>query len=408
MLLFSVLSVVGFLYWVTMAVLLRRVIRAVPVVRELHGPSPAQWPRLSVIMPARNEERALEPALRSKLRETYPELELILVNDRSTDATGAVADALARTEPRLQVVHVDTLPEGWLGKVHAMQRGYERASGEWILFSDADIHLEPGVLERVVAYAEREQCDHVCVLPTVTCSGPVILATLATFFRLICVGARLWAVPDPRSSAAVGIGAFNLVRRSALARTPGLEWLKMEIGDDAALGVMLKRSGARQAVLNGRSAVSLEFYPSIQALTRAVEKNGASIPFPVIVAGNLLLAVLEGGFLAGFVSGHLPLVLLAAVTWAVAAGTTVGLCRWLGFKPGAAWVPFVGVLPLAWAMTRSGVLALVRGGVMWRGTFYPTAVVRAGLRLGPGASPPPEARRTNLSDNQTGLRKARP
>jgi hypothetical protein len=385
MLLLTVLTVVSALYWVTMAVLLRRVMRAVPVLRELHGPVPARWPRVSVIMPARNEERTIEPALRSKLRETYPELELILVNDRSTDETGAVADAFARTEPRLQVVHVDTLPEGWLGKVHAMQRGYERASGEWVLFSDADIHLEQGVLERAIAYAEREQSDHVCVLPTVTCSGPVIGATLTSFFRLVCVGGRLWAVPDPRSSAAVGIGAFNLVRRAALDRTPGLEWLKMEIGDDAALGVMLKRSGARQAVLNGRSAVSLEFYPSIQALTRAIEKNGASIPFPLILVGNLLLAVLECGFLAGFVSGHLPLVLLSAVTWAVAARATAALCRWLGFKPGSAWVPFVGVLPLAWAMIRSGALALVRGGVIWRGTFYPTPVVRAGLRLGPGA-----------------------
>lgn len=385
MLLLTVLTVLGFLYWGTMALLLRRVMRAVPLVRELARTPPAQWPRVSVIMPARNEERTLEPALRSKLKETYLELEFILVNDRSTDATGAVADAFARTEPRLQVVHVDALPEGWLGKVHAMQRGYERASGEWVLFSDADIHLEPGVLERVVAYAEQEQCDHVCILPAVTCSGFVLQATLATFFRILCVGARLWAVPDPRSSAAIGVGAFNLVRRAALARTPGLEWLKMEIGDDAALGVMLKRSGARQAVLNGRSAVSLEFYPSLQALTRALEKNGASVPFPAILVSNLLLGVLECGFLAGFGSGHLPLVLLSAVTWAVAAGATLGLCRWLGFKPGSAWFPFLGVLPLAWAMVRSGALALVRGGVMWRGTFYPTPVVRAGLRLGPGA-----------------------
>jgi cellulose synthase/poly-beta-1,6-N-acetylglucosamine synthase-like glycosyltransferase len=385
MLLLSALTVASALYWAAMALLLRRAVRAVPDLRELHGPPPARWPRVSVIMPARNEERTLESALRSKLRETYPELELILVNDRSTDATGAVADAFARTEPRLQVVHVDALPAGWLGKVHAMQRGYERASGEWILFSDADIHLEQGVLERVVAYAEQEQCDHVCVLPTVTCPGPVLQATLSTFFRLICVGARLWAVPDPRSSAAIGVGAFNLVRRSAFARTPGLEWLKMEIGDDAALGVMLKRSGARQAVLNGRSAVSLEFYPSFQALTRALEKNGASIPFPAILVGNLVLCVLECGFLAGFGLGHPLWVLLAAVSWAVAAGATVGLCRWLGFKPGSAWVPFLGVLPLAWAVIRSGALALVRGGVMWRGTFYPTPVVRAGLRLGPGA-----------------------
>jgi len=368
-----------------MALLLRRVVNSVPLVRELAGPLPVRWPRVSVIMPARNEERTLEPALSSKLKETYPEIELILVNDRSTDATGAVANAFARTEPRLQVVHVDTLPEGWLGKVHAMQRGYERVSGEWVLFSDADIHLEPGVLERVVAYAEREQRDHVCILPTVTCSGPVLQATLSTFFRMLCVGARLWAVPDPRSSAAIGVGAFNLVRRAALARTPGLEWLKMEIGDDAALGVMLKRSGARQAVLNGRSVVSLEFYPSFQALTRALEKNGASIPFPTLLVGNLLLAGLECGFLAGFSSGHLPLVLLSAATWAVAGGATLGLCRWLGFKPGSAWFPFLGALPLAWAMVRSGALALVRGGVVWRGTFYPTAVVRAGLRLGPGA-----------------------
>ncbi len=338
-------------------------------------------------MPARNEERTLEAALRSKLGETYPELELILVNDRSTDATGAVGDAFARTEPRLRVVHVDSLPGGWLGKVHAMQRGLERASGEWILFSDADIHLEPGVLEQVIAYAEHEGRDHVCVMPTVTCSGAVLQATLATFFRLLCVGGRPWAVADPRSSAAVGIGAFNLMRRAALERTPGLEWLKMEIGDDAALGVMLKRSGARQAVLNGRSAVSLEFYPSYLALTRALEKNGASIPFPALLVGNLLLGVFECGFLAGFFSGHTPLVLLSAATWVVAAMATEGLCRWLGFPRGSALFPFLGVLPLAWAILRSGALALIRGGVMWRGTFYPTPVVRAGLRLGPGARP---------------------
>jgi cellulose synthase/poly-beta-1,6-N-acetylglucosamine synthase-like glycosyltransferase len=387
MLLLTVLTVAGALYWGTMALLLRRVIHAVPAVRELSVPPPARWPRVSLIMPARNEERTLEPALRSRLRETYPELELILVNDRSTDATGSVADALARTEPRLQVVHVDSLLEGWLGKVHAMQKGYERASGEWVLFSDADIHLEPGVLERVIAYAVREGYDHVCVLPAVTCSGPVIQATLSTFFRMMCVGTRLWAVPDPRSSAAIGVGAFNLVRREALARTPGLEWLKMEIGDDAALGVMLKRSGARQAVLNGLSAVSLEFYPSFQALTRALEKNGASIPFPAILLGNFLLSVFECGFLAGFVSGSPPLVFLAGVAWAIAAWTTHRLCRWLGFQRGSAWLPFLGVLPLAWAMIRSGALALVRGGVVWRGTFYSTTVVRAGLRLGPGARP---------------------
>jgi glycosyltransferase involved in cell wall biosynthesis len=379
--LLAVLTVLSALYWVAMALLLLRAVRSVPYVSRLRAPAPPRWPRVSLIMPARNEEAALEPALRSKLGDSYPELELVLVNDRSTDATGAVAEALARAEPRLQVVHVDSLPEGWLGKVHAMQRGYERATGDWILFSDADVHLEPGALERIIAYAEQERIDHVTVLPEVTCTGLLLQATLTTFFRVLCAGARLWAVPDPRSSASIGVGAFNLVRREALARTPGLEWLKMEVGDDAALGLMLKRSGARAAVLGGRGAVSLEFYPSYRALYRSLEKNGASAPFTVILFVNLLLIALEGGLLAGLASGHLPLMLLSAATWGVGVGTTMGLSHWLGFRKWPALVPFFGVIPLAWAIIRSGVLALVRGGVVWRGTFYPTPIVRAGLRM---------------------------
>lgn len=377
----AVLTIASALYWVAVALLLLRVVRSVPSVHALRAPPPSRWPRLSLIMPARNEEPTLESALRSKLQATYPELELVLVDDRSTDATGAVADAFARTEPRLQVVHVEHLPEGWLGKVHALQRGLERASGEWVLFSDADVHLDPGTLERVIAYAEHEGFDHLGVLPSLTSSGPVLQATLSTFFRLLCAGGRLWAVPDPKSSAAIGVGAFNLVRRGALDRSPGLEWLKMEIGDDAALGVMLKRSGARQAVLNGRSEVSLEFYPSYGALTRALEKNGASLPFPALLGGNLFIVLLEYGLLAGLVSGHAPLVLLAAAAWAVGSMGTFMLSRWLGLPRWPALLPFLGSLPLAWAMVRSGVLALVRGGVVWRGTYYPTPVVRAGLRM---------------------------
>jgi hypothetical protein len=263
-----------------------------------------------------------------------------------------------------------------------MQRGLEQATGEWVLFSDADVHLAPGTLERVVAHAEARGLDHVAVLPSLTCKGLWLQATLSTFLLLMSALSRPWALSNPRSSAAVGVGAFNLVRRSALARTPGLEWLKMEIADDAALGVMLKRSGARQALLNGRDAVSLEFYPSVGALTRALEKNGATAPFPVFLFGNLLLVGLLCGLLAGFASGEGPLVLLAAGTWVLGGAVTFALCRWLGLARAPALVPFAGVLPLAWAMVRSSALALVRGGVLWRGTFYPTSVVHAGQRVG--------------------------
>jgi cellulose synthase/poly-beta-1,6-N-acetylglucosamine synthase-like glycosyltransferase len=376
------LTVASALYALTMSLLLVRVMRAVPRLQRLNAPPPARWPRVSLVMPARNEEHTLESALRSKLGNTYPELELVLVDDRSTDGTGAIADHFARTEPRLQVVHVEHLPEGWLGKVHAMQRGLERASGEWVLFSDADVHLAPGTLEKIIAYAEREGLGHVTVLPEITCSGVVLQMALVSMFRLLCVSVRMWAVSDPRSSATMGAGAFNLVRRSALERTPGLEWLKMEIVDDVALGMMLKRSGAKQAVLNGRGGVSLEFYPSLGAFTRALEKSGASFPFLALVLGHLLLAVLECGFLAGVFSGRPALVLLGVGTWALGAGTTWAFSVWSGFPRAPAPLAFLGVLPAGWASIRSAVLALVRGGVVWRGTFYPTSVVRAGQRMG--------------------------
>ncbi|OJH33430.1 glycosyltransferase [Cystobacter ferrugineus] len=155
------LTGVSALYLMNLAVLLRRVMRALPRIKRLEAPAPARWPRVSMIMPARDEARTLEPAMRSKLGNSYPELELVLVNDRSTDATGSLADRFAQEEPRLQVVHIEQLPADWLGKVHAMQRGLERASGEWILFSDADVHLAPKALERIVAYAEHEGLERI-------------------------------------------------------------------------------------------------------------------------------------------------------------------------------------------------------------------------------------------------------
>lgn len=372
---------VSLAWWLGLAAAFLKARAALPRLAALPLQEQARWPRVSVVVPARDEGRHVGEALRAKLADGYPALEVVLVDDRSTDDTGAQARAIAAVDGRVTVARVDALPEGWLGKVHALQVGLEHASGEWILFSDADVHLAPGTLQRLVAWADREGVDHLVCLPGLTGGGPGITATLAGFFRMVFTLSRLWAVERPDSSAAVGAGAFNLFRRAALDRTPGLPWLRMEIGDDMALGVMLKRGGARQRAVVAREAVSLEFYPSLAAMTRALEKNGASAPMPLVVLGCLLLVVLELGWLAG---PSLPAVGLAG---AVAALTQLGVCAWLGLPRWPALLPGLGVLPLAWAMIRSSALALVRGGVRWRGTFYPTAVVRAGMRLGVGRPP---------------------
>lgn len=373
-----VLFVLSVLYWSAQAAMAWRAARALRTVGSLPIVERAEWPTVSLIVPARDEGAAVRSALESRLREGYPALEVVLVDDRSTDDTGAQARALAAVDPRIIVTRVETLPEGWLGKVNALEHGLHVAHGEWILFSDADVHLAPGTLARIIGWAERDGVDHVSALPAIEDSDAATMLSLAAFLRFVVTAPRLWAVEDPRSTAAVGVGAFNLFRRSVFDRTPGLEWLKMEIGDDGALGVMLKRAGgAAQRVVVARQAISLQFYPSFRALTVALEKNGATVPMPAMLLALAAMTALELGWLAGFAVAW-PLGLAA---WGVTGAVGVAVARWLGHSTWPALLPGLGFVPLAWVLARSAVLAWKRGGVVWRGCFYPTAAVRAGRRL---------------------------
>jgi hypothetical protein len=330
-------------------------------------------------MPARDEARYLEAALMKKLAGSYPNLELVLVNDRSTDDTRAIAERLAAKDPRLKVVHVTELPEGWLGKLNAMARGFEACTGDFVLFSDADVHIEPGVLERVLSDAQRGGLDFVAIVPRMDLRGPVLQLALATMFRILMLFSRPWAVRDPASKVGMGVGAFNLVRRSALAKTKGLEWLKLETGDDVALGQMMKASGARCDVLLGHDQVHLEFYPTFGAMMRAVEKNGASAPAPLLLLGGGILLTAELGFFAGFALG-------GVWPWA-AASVLVGsvplalfVSRWLKTPAGPSVTPWLGAVPFVFVLVRSTLLAVMRGGIVWRGTFYSTKTIAAGRR----------------------------
>jgi hypothetical protein len=361
---------------------LGRVARSVPVLSATTSPAPARWPRVSVIVPACDEARDIEDAVRSRLRDDYPDLELVVIDDRSTDGTGAIVDRLAAEDPRVRAVHVTSLPAGWLGKVHALERGARAASGELLLFSDADVHVAPGAMRRAVVLMEAEGLGHLGVFPGLWPTRLLVEATLLSFFRVIWVAARPWSVADPRSRAAFGVGAFNLVRRGALEASPGFEHLRMEQADDAALGQMLKLAGARCAVANGGGEVQLHFYRSLAELVRGMEKSGARWPFPTVLASAALLLALE---LApwGALAGGAPVRAVGALAAALSIATTAATARWMRHR----WLPVllapIGVAIFGWATLRAAVLALVRGGVSWRGTFYRTAELRAGSRFRP-------------------------
>ena len=383
---FSLVVALSGLFWLTQLVFLLRAKHALLRVEELPRQPLDRYPMLSVVVPSKDEGATIEASTQLRLLDPYPALEIIVVNDRSSDSTGEVAERIAQTDKRVRVVHLTSLPEGWLGKVHAMQRGLEASRGEWVLFSDADVRISAPALSRIIEYAERDGVDHIAVLPSCTACGLLLAPALGTFFRFLGSLTRLWQVSNPRSTTAFGAGAFNLVRRKTLERTEVLASLKMEIADDYALGVLLKRSGASQRVLVGGSSVALDFYPSAAAMVGALEKNGAAAPAFAMILGALALVGLDAGFLLGFMPVHPGLLLASIATYLLAATTQLLAARWLGLASWPALFPFVGVFLLAYAIARSAILCALRGGVRWRSTFYSTDVVRAGSRLGPRAN----------------------
>lgn len=205
----------GAVWWLGVLAAFLRMRRAVPFVRDFDDPAPAQWPRVSIVVPARNEEETIELAVRGRLLDTYPDVELILVDDRSTDEMGATIDWLAAEDARVVPVHITELPADWLGKQHAMQAGLQHATGDWILFTDADVRAAPGCLRRGVARCEAHGFDLLAIIPELRSTGFVLNAVIAQFLRMVVVVARPWAVEDQHTDAG---GAFSLVRRSALER----------------------------------------------------------------------------------------------------------------------------------------------------------------------------------------------
>ncbi|MCA9581734.1 MAG: glycosyltransferase [Myxococcales bacterium] len=361
------------------------VIRRVPGLARVAFSPPCPWPTLSVVMPACNEPD-LGKALSAHLRTDYPNVEWIVVNDRSTDGTGEVAERMASMDPRVRVIHVRTLPEGWLGKTHALQRGIEAATGEWVLFADADVKATPDTLGRAIAYAENRDLDFLTAIPRLEATTPLLDAMCLSAMRQVLAGCRIWAVSNPRSDAILGIGAFSLFRRTAYNSTPGMEWLRLEVADDLGLAYMLKSSGARCGVVLGKDNLSLTFYESLRALAGHMDKSAFAIVgrFSFFRALNmsLLLLAISLGPLLGLLLPSAPWVgPLSAVALVLGYGTAFVGARWMGSPLITTFLfPFADIA-LAGFTVYAAARGAKRGGILWRGTFYPTALLRSAQRV---------------------------
>jgi len=342
--------------------------------------SPDEAPPLSVVIAARNEARGIEAALRSVLRQDYARMEVIVVDDRSTDATGEILDRMAVREPRLRVVHLRELPDGWLGKNHALHAGAAEATGEYLFFTDADVVLEPTTLARAAAYMREHGVDHLAAGPRVELPTAALRFFVTAFTLYFTLFTRPWRARDPRSSAHVGIGAFNLLRTAAYRAMDGHRPIAMRPDDDLKLGKLVKKHGFRQDFVVATELVWVEWYTSFRELVNGLMKNGFSG-----VDYRLSLVVLATVTqLLFFVFPWVAVWLTGGTTQALfAAAVVIEFVLYAGAAREQRVSPLYGLgFPLAsllflYIIWKAALMTLRNGGIEWRGTRYSLDELRA-------------------------------
>ena len=171
------------------------------------------------------------------------------------------------------VIHVKKLPEGWLGKPNALQAAYSRSSGEWIVFTDADVRFAPDLLRRTMALAQHENWDHMTLLAALELRGFWEVTTVGYLGLGFALGFQPWKVSDPKSDTYFGVGAFQLVRRSAYQAIGTHRRLAMEVVDDIKLGKLIKLGGFRSGLSTSQHFVQIRWHDGFVNLVRGLMKN---------------------------------------------------------------------------------------------------------------------------------------
>jgi len=339
-------------------------------------------PRISLVFAARDEEEKLPLAVKTLSTIAYPNLEIIAVDDRSKDKTSAILDEAAQRDDRFRVIHVKELPQGWLGKPHALQQAYEGSTGEWLLFSDADVRFAPDALGRAMNVVQTRGLDHLTLLFDVDRDG-FWETVLLTFFGLAMhLANESHNVSNPNSRAYIGVGAFQLVRRSAYEASGTHKRLAMEVVDDMKLGKILKLSGFRSSVGIGVGFLAVRWQSGFGNLIRGVTKNffagvGYSVPLAIAAVTGMLLTNFAP--FVGLIFGHGWVRILAAISVAVALLFHVFVDLGAKISPLYALTHPIGALIFCWMLLRSMIVTLRQGGVIWRDTFYKLSDLKKGV-----------------------------
>jgi Glycosyl transferase family 2 len=368
--------------WIFEIISIARGVASLPRLSEATPVAGADAPRVSILFAARDEAAKLPEALASFLALDYPNCEVIAADDRSSDDTGKILADAARTNAELKCVRIDALPQGWLGKPHGLQQAYERATGEWLVFTDADVSFAPDVVGRALAVALENKWDHLTLLGRIEMYGFFEKIAITFFGFGFVMGTKPWRAHDSKSSAYLGVGAFQLVRRSSYEAMGTHQRLRMEVVDDMKLGKLMKEAGSASGVAMAGESVSVHWHDGVRNVVRGTTKNffatcGYSVGRVILQSIGLLLMFVFPFCALAFAHGWpLALDVIAAGLAVIAEGaaaTELGVTPLWGLS-----VP-IGALIFVWMLVRSTIVTRWQGGIVWRGTFYRLGELKKGM-----------------------------
>lgn len=351
----------------------------------------ADQPLVSIVIPACNEAQAIEQSLRSLCHLDYSNVEIIVVDDRSLDRTAEVVESVQHEYPSIRLIRISELPEGWLGKPHALQQGAQEAGGDYLLFIDADVSLETTTISRAVRAMELRRLDHVTLIFKNSSPGLLLNALIADIGAGLFFLIKPWKAKIAGSRYFMGVGAFNMVRASVYRSIGEHREIKLQVVDDVYLGKLIKQNGFRQECMLADSLVTLHWYSSVAEMISGLMKNVYAFfryrP-SYVVLGVLAISVLTVVPMAGavFAGGAAQLFFILTVLIRV-AGTGGGMIR-IGLPPVS--IIFLLITPFIslFIILKALVTVQLAGGVTWRGSFYCLEKLRGADWVLSGLFPP--------------------
>jgi chlorobactene glucosyltransferase len=351
------------------------------------APPPSDAPLISVCVPARNEERNIRACVESILAQDYPSFEVIVLDDRSTDATPEIIRQLAAQNDRLKIISGSDLPAGWAGKPHALFQASAAARGEWLCFVDADTFLSPTTLTSCYAKAIETNADMFTIMTFQVLGSFWERVVMPLVMTALSVGFSPRKVNDPNRRDAIANGQFILIRRAVYDAIGGHESVKDQIVEDKAISEQVKWNGHRLIVANGYTVARTRMYTSLPEMWEGWAKNiylglrdqtgllwlgvfGACVALiaalflPVWPFLGISWFINDGGWMA------LIAIVESLVFWAYLIYIRGRVAKAMEISPWYALTTSLGAAVFAAMMITSAFRVITGRGVSWKGRMY--------------------------------------